>query len=196
MDDVLQKQFPTVLALRFALHEPMVGDGERFVLTRDRVLFEVRRPWLHAVQPISEPLLRATPYGDGPKHGIELLCGPVPQHMLDRFIAQSRSAFPNETAAWIVWHELEKRFVYQTLTITSSSNSHVTFQRPTLPSGWHLVLDIHSHGAFDAFFSSQDDKDDKDQLCISAVVGHANDQHPVVIARLSMLGVFCPLGNF
>lgn len=195
MDDIIQRQFPTVLAPRFSELEPMTESGERFVLAGDRLAFEVSRPWLHAVCTISETFKRPTPYGAGLPDGVTLRCGPIPKTLLDQFLDQALTAYPCETAAWIVWSEEHREFVYILLRIVSASNDHVEFERPLLQAGMHLVMDIHSHGAFPAFFSTQDDKDDKDQLCISAVVGKVNDPKPVIIARLSMLGVFYPLGE-
>lgn len=195
MDAIIQRQFPTVLAPRFSELEPMTATGERFVLAGDRLAFEVSRPWLHAVYGISDNFKRPTPYGAGLPDGVTLRCGPIPKALLDQFLDQARAAYPCETAAWIVWSEANRAFFYVLLDIVSAGNGHVHFQRPTLPTGMHLVMDIHSHGAYPAFFSAQDDKDDKDQLCISAVVGQVNDPKPVVLARLSMLGIFYPLGE-
>lgn len=196
MDEVLQRAFPTVLAPRFSMLEPMSATGERFVLTNSRLMFEVSRPWLHAVRGISSPFERKTPYGDGPLEGVTLRCGPIPQQLLNRFIEQAKQAYPQETAAWVVWNEADGQFAYQSLATLSAGEGHVHFERPALPLGWHQVMDIHSHGRHDAFFSKQDDIDDKDQLCVSVVVGQVDQPRPAVLARLSMLGVYSPLGVF
>lgn len=190
MDEYLQRNFPTILAPRFAALAPMTEPGERFILTSAKLLFEVSRPWLHAVHPISNDFDRMTPYGEGLPEGIELKCGSIPKEMLEQFIEQSRQAFPLETAAWVVWNEQTKVFNLMPLKAISSSADHVHFERPALPGGQHLVMDIHSHGETEAFFSSTDDQDDIDQLCVSAVVGRVNSPTPMVIARLSMLGVY------
>ncbi len=193
MDKVLHNQFPTLMAPRFTDMEPMATSGERFIITSDRILFEVSRPWLHAVRAISPSFERTTPYGHGLAEGIKLRCSPIPKGVLDVFIEQSRQVFPKETAAWVTWDESTEEFSYVALKIESSSNGHVTFERPCLRSGEHLVLDIHSHGAYPAFFSEQDDRDDRDQLCISAVLSLQNPDSPALVARLSMLGVFTPI---
>ena len=193
MDSVLQRQFPTVMAPRYQVMEPMNESGERFIIAGDKLLFEVSRPWLHAVRVISNGFDRQTPYGDGLPEGVTLRCGPIPKGALDVFIEQSRQAFPKETAAWMTWDESTKEFTYVALKIESSSNEHVTFERPLLASTEHVVLDIHSHGAYPAFFSKQDDLDDKDQLCVSAVLSLQNPDRPDLVARLSMLGVYTPL---
>lgn len=190
MDAYLQRNFPTVLAPRFSALAPMTEPGERFVLTSSKLLFEVSRPWLHAVHAISKDFDRKTPYGEGLPEGIELKFGAIPKEMLEQFIELARLAFPLETAAWIVWNEDSGDFNLMPLKAISSSANHVHFERPTLPGGQHLVMDIHSHGEAEAFFSSTDDQDDIDQLCVSAVVGRVNSPTPMVIARLSMLGVY------
>lgn len=189
MDAVIQSQFPTVLAPRFATLGPLETTGDRFILTSHQVLLEVSRPWLHAIQAISAPFLRPTPYGAGPRPGIKLRCGPVPKTLLDRFVLQARAATPLETAAWIVWDAETFEFQYLPLGNVSVSAGHVTFERPQLGNGVHLVMDIHSHGELPAFFSAQDNADDVDQLCISAVLGRVSDETPQFVSRLSMLGV-------
>lgn len=193
MDNVLQRQFPTEMAPRFSKMEPLIVPGERFIITTDRVLFEVSRPWLHAVRAISQPFERPTPYGQGLDERITLRCNPIPKAVMDVFVEQSRQAFPKETAAWVTWDESTKEFTYVALQVESSSEGHVTFVRPCLRTGEHLVLDIHSHGAHRAYFSDQDDRDDRDQLCISAVLSLQNPDKPTLVARLSMLGVFTPI---
>ncbi|ABE47360.1 PRTRC system protein A [Polaromonas sp. JS666] len=189
MDAIIQSQFPTVLAPRFEALSPLETTGDRFILTRHQVLMEVSRPWLHAIQAISAPFARQTPYGAGPRLGIKLRCGPVPKALLDRFVLQARAATPMETAAWIVWEAETCQFRYLPLANISVSAGHVKFERPQLEDGVHLVMDIHSHGELPAFFSEQDNADDADQLCISAVLGRVSDETPQFVSRLSMLGV-------
>jgi PRTRC genetic system protein A len=196
MDNLLQIQFPTVMAPRFSQMQPLTVTGERFIIAGERLLFEVSRPWLHAVRSISEKFERSTPYGAGLEEGITLRCPPVPPELLNQFIDEAYAAFPNETAAWVTWDEATNVFTYWELVIESSSPRHVTFQRPRLKSSEHLVLDIHSHGAFAAFFSAQDDADDKDQLCISAVLSLQNPDKPIFVARLSMMGVYTLIKDF
>lgn len=196
MDNTLQSQFPTVMAPRFSEMQPMTNTGERFIIAGNRLLFEVSRPWVHAVRSISDTFQRSTPYGVGLKEGITLRCQSIPQALLSEFIDQARAAFPKETAAWISWDETDHEFTYWEPIIESSSNDHVSFQRPRLSSHEHLVLDIHSHGAHEAYFSAQDDADDKDQLCISAVLSLQNPDNPAFVARLSMLGVYIPIKDF
>lgn len=193
MDEVLQKAFPTVLAPRFQPFAPLDVTGDRFVLSRTRVLFEVCRPWLYAVKAISNSLMRSTPYGDGPEETVKLRCGPIPRVLLEEFRQQAKNAFPLETAAWIVWNDKTGHFGLKSLVELSSTADRVAFERPVLPLGNHLVIDIHSHGSEAAFFSPTDDEDDKDQLCISVVLGNVDRDIPSMVARLCMLGVFSPV---
>lgn len=193
MDEILQKSFPTVLAPRFSRLEKLQASGERFILTKACLQFEVSRPWVHAVHRISGDFERSTPYGDGFPEMVTLRCGPMPKAMMQRFLVQARLAAPFETAAWIVWDENSKEFQYVELEISSASRDRVQFARPALPVGTHLVLDIHSHGEANAFFSGTDDQDDADQLCLSMVVGRVSQESPAQVARLSMLGAFVPM---
>ena len=193
MDEVLQKAFPTVLAPRFQPFDPLQETGDRFVLTRSRLIFEVSRPWLYATKAISTDFGRPTPYGEGPAESVTMRCGPIPKKLIQRFHQQAQTVFPLETAAWFVWDEVTKDFTYLPLSVFSSGVAHVSFDRPALPLGTHLVMDIHSHGAYPAFFSPTDDQDDKDQLCISTVLGNVNQPTPTMATRLCMLGIYVPL---
>lgn len=193
MDHVIHANYPTIMAPRFSVLEPMRNTGERYVVTSRRLMFEVSRPWLHAIKAISEDFMKSTPYGENLPESITLRCGAVPSELLGRFIEQARAAAPIETAAWIVWNQETKVFAYLPLAIKSATPAHVHFERPALPLGTHLVMDIHSHGHANAFFSKVDDADDADQLCMSVVVGRVNQPQPEMVARLSMLGVYKPV---
>ena len=67
------------------------------------------------------------------------------------------------------------------------SEASVTYNK--LPS---LIMDIHSHGYFEAFFSGTDNKDEQG-LCFYMVVGRLNTLLPEVELRLGAYGYFVPL---
>ena len=56
----------------------------------------------------------------------------------------------------------------------------------------HSVMDIHSHGHMDAFFSCTDDSDEKG-LRLYVVVGRLDTLLPEVEIRLGVYGYFIPL---
>jgi PRTRC genetic system protein A len=63
-----------------------------------------------------------------------------------------------------------------------------------LEQGWHLVCDLHSHGAGPAFFSATDNGDDAHSTKIAIVVGSlGRDDGPTFAARLCAGGMFLGL---
>lgn len=176
LDELMQKQFPTVIAPKFGSPlAPLAVNGERFILCGDAIKMEIRRPWVHAVVPVSgAPFFRKLPYGPGPDYKVKLLCGPLPTEMLERFASESVAALPNEHAAWITWREDSKEFFYRSLHVKSHSPSHIDYDRPALDAGEWLVVDIHSHGRERAFFSLRDEGDDFGELRVSMVLGHVD----------------------
>jgi PRTRC genetic system protein A len=75
-----------------------------------------------------------------------------------------------EWAGWIVWSK-EEGYSYLPLDFEASAASVFIRQRPVLPEGTHLVIDVHSHGMMKAFFSSTDDVDDSGGVRLSVVLG-------------------------
>lgn len=176
MDELMQRQFPTVIAPKFgAPLTPLEVNGERFIVCADAVKMEIKRPWVHAVVPVSgQCFLRNLPYGPGPEYKVKLLCGPLPKALLERFGNEASEALPSEHAAWITWREDSKEFTYRSLHVTSHGPDHIDYDRPSLDEGEWLVLDIHSHGRAPAFFSPRDEKDDFGELRIAMVLGHVD----------------------
>jgi PRTRC genetic system protein A len=58
----------------------------------------------------------------------------------------------------------------------------------SLEEGEFLVLDLHSHGKFDAYFSERDDADDAGSMKFSGVIGNLNTGTPTTVMRLNLLG--------
>ena len=75
-----------------------------------------------------------------------------------------------EWAGWIVWTK-EEGYSYLPLDFEASAARVFIRQRPVLPEDTHLVIDVHSHGAMKAFFSSTDDVDDSGGVRLSVVLG-------------------------
>ena len=194
-DRIIQETAPIVPAPNFGELAALEHAGHRYIAARDRVLIEVRRPWLHLRWPITEQdsLAAALPFGDVDS-GITLAFGKVDRALLARFLDAAEAAYPNEHAAWLVWDAREQRLKYRELVILQASAGHVVVQRPALEEHESLAVDLHSHPKMDAFFSSQDDADDAGEVKISGVVGHlGTGAAPEWAFRLCALGVYLPL---
>jgi PRTRC genetic system protein A len=75
----------------------------------------------------------------------------------------------------------------------STGCSHVRYMRPVLDEDEHLVVDIHSHGRLAAFFSSEDDRDDRGEFKIAGVVGNCDRERCSTTFRLCANGLLLPL---
>lgn len=193
LDRVVLGQFPVYPMPRFGDHVPLISAGQRYIIGREGIKFEIRRPWLHAVVSVhDEPRIRL-PYGDCPPDGLEMLCGPIPREFGQRFHQQALKSMPCETAAWVVWHDDGRGFQYLELAVLGASRDRVHFERPVLPSGTWLVMDFHSHGTYPAFFSSQDDMDDAGDVKLASVLGNLDTGAPTVAMRVCLMGAFTTL---
>jgi PRTRC genetic system protein A len=188
-DSVLQQSFPSVMVPGREPPAPMDKSGERLLIAANGVFLEIVRPWIRLVRRIAEyRVATAIPYG---KCGEEtdLRCGPVPPELIVRFLGQTRAALPNETGAWIVWHETTGQFRLVPLTPISHSPGHLLYERPALQPGEHLVVDCHSHGVGSAYFSRTDNDDDRHDVKFALVLGNC-DREPSTALRLCAKGIF------
>ena len=111
---------------------------------------------------------------------------------------QSRCAMPRQrrrsrrphlssgTAGWTLGTSSSRRSSARPPPPASASSS------PILADDEHLVIDVHSHGHLDAFFSGVDDANDAGAVKIAGVVGNL-DGVPTVAFRVCVLGVMIPL---
>ncbi|WP_296228550.1 PRTRC system protein A [Ralstonia sp. UBA689] len=197
LDSKLWDSAPTVAVPKFAAFKELEEVGHRFLATAEGLFVEVRRPWLHVIQPVA-PLNGQTvrpPYGSVQpkvKLAFERLGTTFP--LVRQFIEAAQSASPNEHAAWVIWDSRTGDLQYRELNITNASPDAVSYDRPVLEAHESLVLDLHSHGVTAAFFSDTDNQDDAGEVKISCVVGDlADGKAPTIRFRLCALGMFLPL---
>ena len=156
----------------------------------------MRRPWLHVIQQLATVAVGPRPPYGSVEPKIEFAFGRLSAALehLQAFATEARAALPNEHAAWIVWNAQALRLEYLPLKTTNASPGSIQFERPTLPEWMSLAIDLHSHGAGEAFFSPTDDADDAGEVKISAVFGGlADGGTPSAVFRLCVLGLNIPL---
>ncbi|CAJ0740883.1 PRTRC system protein A [Ralstonia mannitolilytica] len=197
LDAKLWDSAPTVAVPKFAAFKELEEVGHRFLATADGLFVEVRRPWLHVIQPVA-PLNGQTvrpPYGAvKPKVQLAFERLGIAFPLVRRFINAARESAPNEHAAWIIWNSRTGELEYRELAITNASPGAISYERPALLQNESLVLDLHSHGATPAFFSATDNQDDAGEVKISCVVGDlAEGKTPSILFRLCVLGMFLQL---
>lgn len=168
--------------------------GHGLALGHDGLMLILRRPWLALDCAIAPPFPAYLPYGSIGRPKAELLCGRIPRYLLDAILAHLRSALPNEAAAFVIWDEADGQFSVEYPEVDSATPSRLVYRTPAVPSGRHVICDIHSHGTAPAFFSATDDADDAHATKISLVFGRLNDPAgPDRASRLCAGGMFLPM---
>lgn len=192
-DRYMADKRPVVIARRARPLGELERGHERYVVASGGMYLEVSRPWVTARVQVSTAHTEL-PFGNVEER-TTMRCGPVPQHLVQAFIDQARAALPNEASAWITWNEKaapDSAWSLHPLQALDASRNHITVERPLLGEGVHRVIDIHSHGTFAAFFSSQDDADDAQasEVVVAMVVGNVDAETPSAAARLCVMGHF------
>lgn len=192
LDRVLQNTTPTVMVPLHGRLAPMQEPGHRFLAAQNGLWLEVLRAWCHIIWPLSTQTIVAMPYGSLEKY-MQLVFQKIPQELIALFIEDARKTAPVETAAWITWDQNTNLMAYQRLEPLSADRNEIKFNRPALPEGVHLVVDLHSHGDAPAFFSPKDNKDDRGEVKIAGVVGNCREQTVSMEWRFCINGLFVPL---
>lgn len=200
IDAYVLRTSPVVVVPRAEPLAPLTEPGHRYLVGEGGLYMEFRRVWCHGTVLLAASGL-ALPFGQVKAPQFELTCGRLPGAQIRRFVERARAVYPLETAAWITWNEHalphQDPWALIDLPASSASGDHVTFERPLLAPGQHLVLDIHSHGRHAAYFSKQDDEDDKDQSVVklAAVVGNLANPEMSSCMRLCAQGFYQPIGG-
>lgn len=191
VDGILQAIMPTVMVPKFQPFEKLSKAGNRVLISSNGVWLEIKREWLYIRTQIGPQLPVSLPYGI-----VEPECryefGTIPVALLNQFILAAKARLPNECAAWVIWNSVTHDWRMEMLIEASVSAEHVNVFLPVLAENEQLVVDIHSHGAAQAYFSATDNKDDCGECKIAYVVGNL-DKDAAVVGRLCLNGYFVPL---
>ncbi|MFC6281190.1 PRTRC system protein A [Polaromonas aquatica] len=186
MDAIIQGMFPTVMMPREGMIEPATNNGTRYVVARDGLWREVMLPWVTVLHKIAHSDFML-PYGPA-KDTVALKCGPIPSELRSKFVQDAKAAMPNEMAAAVVWNSNDHSWRYEKRENMQATADLVEYHEVQLGDGEYLVLDLHSHGTFSAFFSQKDDQDDMGSMKFSGVIGNLDTGDMTSVLRLNMLG--------
>lgn len=190
-DVALQSVAPVIMVPRYSDLEPLSQNGHRFLVADDGLWLEVYRPWLYVRKPIAQQKQVAIPYGSL-SEVVNIRCPKIPKALIQQFVDRAKGQPGIECASWITWSEETDEFRLRQLSEISAGRAHVRVHRPTLEEGEHLVVDLHSHGAFAAGFSQTDNKDDRGEIKISVVVGDCDSPVQTFASRLCVMGIYLP----
>ncbi|MBS7297633.1 MAG: Mov34/MPN/PAD-1 family protein [Eubacteriales bacterium] len=94
-----------------------------------------------------------------------------------------------EALAYIFWSKTEERYFVHIPKQEVSKASVDTTEMPLEDERFILVMEIHSHNTMPAYFSGDDDKDEK-ATGLYAVVGSFDKVFPDILVRISVGGKF------
>ncbi|EKD97240.1 MAG: hypothetical protein ACD_23C00998G0001 [uncultured bacterium] len=186
MNTTIEGMFPTVIMPREGTIAPPTNSGTRYVVARDGLWREVTLPWVTVMHKIAHSDF-VLPYGVATEQ-VVVKCGPIPGELRSKFVHDAKAAMPNEMAAAVIWNSNDQSWRYELRENTSATAAHVSYREVQPGDGEFLVLDLHSHGTFGAFFSQEDDRDDMGSMKFSGVIGNLNTGEMTSVLRLNMLG--------
>lgn len=188
IDVVLQRHTPVVMVPLHGEFVPLEEAGHRFLAAKDGLWLEVRRPWLHLIWPLAQQHAVGMPFGVLSKT-VDVAFGKIPTECLSEFLADAMAAHPNEVGAVVVWNERSGALEYRARETVEASRGHLRARWPSLGEGEWVVIDLHSHGDLEAFFSSTDRTDTGSEVVIAGVVGRVGSGRPQWVFSLFACGI-------
>lgn len=173
LDLAIASTLPLLAAARHSeLPELDVGK-RRLILGREGLYLEARSPAVHLCVRLHVIDNVPLPFGE-PMEFVRLRHGPIPTRLIRTLVDAAVEASPIETALAIIADEAGYHVV--NVPIEQSSAGHVRY-RDEIDDD-QLVIDMHSHGRLNAYFSSTDDESDRSRRgpYISVVVGRCDSQ--------------------
>jgi PRTRC genetic system protein A len=199
LDIALWQAAPALAVARHASFAFLPHDvsAHRYLIARDGLWLECRRPWLHLIWPIGKlNAAVALPYGTLTKR-VAIAFGKVPHDMIREFAAHGQRNAEREIGTWATWvHGLpgEPHLAWADNVIFTGTAASLEYRRPAFTEHECPCLDFHTHGTLPAGFSSTDNEDDAHDVKIAIVLGNLDQPVPSIAARLCCLGLMLPIG--
>jgi PRTRC genetic system protein A len=178
------------------IHAPVVGGlpaiedgGQRVVVARNGVFIQYESDWLKAVKRVGD-MGASLPYGEISEN-IELRFKRFPKPLIAAFHEQAKKAFPNEAFAYIHWHQETNSIKLVPAVVLEATEERIAYGHVEVMEGWQCIGDIHSHPRAKAYYSEDDNEDDKEGVKCSFVIGLSND-----MTINSVVGRFCLFGTY
>lgn len=192
VDKAIAEVFPLVPAPKMEPLDARVGSGTRFIVGSNGLAREVMLPFLRVVHMVTAfgPHLNL-PYG-AVEPVAEMWFEGIPRELIREFKQAAVDALPNEVAGAFIWDECSNDFRFAKRETITANGGYVSYREVKPGPGEHLVVDVHSHAAHPAFFSSTDDKDDKDSMRFSLVLGNVDTPNVTSAFRLNLAGYTFP----
>lgn len=164
----------------------------QYLVGRDGIYVRARRPGLHATIGISGFLQPAR--GLGEIYTGVTFVEPVPSKVVQTMLGYAWDCLPNECLFYLRYKPLAPYMEPWQLIIPDQIQlpTSVFPKDPYNPLAKEALIEIHSHGHMDAFFSATDNRDETG-FRIYAVLGKLGSSRPAIGARVGVYGHFCPI---
>lgn len=164
---------------------PLSHAGRRFVLARHGVYLEARSQALYVRLRVCEGYL---PYGVCDE-SIEPVHGPLPMSIARELQRVALDANPLETAALVIADARASETYAVHVPAAHATAGSVTYDDAGYDPSM-LVLDVHSHGSSNAFFSDTDNRSDSSRMGphVSIVFGRCASSDSMVLCARVCIG--------
>lgn len=180
IDRALALSLPIVGATHGEPLPPVAVGQQRLVVASDGLYIEARSPALHVLQRVADA---STPYG-ATRPFVRLTGEPVAYSELARIVGIAMSSPDSEIAAVVERSDAGSPKARRLAPISNGA-SHVAYADSGIDDD-ALLIDAHSHGRLDAYFSRVDDESDRSRRgpYIAMVVGKCDTEEPRIALRI------------
>ncbi len=188
LDASLKCELPLLEVGVYTPFKPLSEPGARLLLTADGLMLESCNGVFHAITSMGQydsPV--RLPYGKV-KTGVDVLDADAAQRLqayIREFLAIAAKHAPKEILMLVVKAPGKPmRSIHASLNETNASLDYQDWVH--MDDDENVILDIHSHGAFESFFSPTDNRDDtrfRGNLKVSCVIGYADQPQPLQVQR-------------
>lgn len=172
---------------------PLSHWHHRYLVASDGVYFQASTPHFSFIAPYfvaAESAMTPLPYG-AVSPAFQMIGGGVPLPLVRSLVHRAR-AMDRAEGAWLVEDFSSQLLRIVTPNVLSSGGTHITYDNRAVPAE-KLVIDVHSHGHFPAFFSPTDNVSE-DGAYIAMVIGKTDTDNDIEIAaRICFYGRTFPL---
>lgn len=187
-DVVLQRSCPILQAPKFSQFIPLEVPGERIVVASNGVFIEVHRKWGYFIRKAGQVGV-TVPYGEMSEATI-IRTPALPKHLLKSFDQIAQEDPTVEVGASVVWNETTNEFRLVRSESILATGTKLKYRIPRLDDKDHIVIDCHSHGGGNPYFSPEDNEDDLHAVKLSYVVGRCHETNPTSVMRICIKGIF------
>lgn len=191
-DQAVLASAPTLMQPRYGELPPCPVQTHRYVAAQDGLYLQARTAGLDLCLRVAPVEQGPLPYGSLREH-VRLAGGRIPWPLYQTICREAARAAPAEWAC-LVLHDPEQGYRLHIPRVASRSAGHIRYLTGDYDPD-QVVIDLHTHGLGDAFFSATDDADDRaGGIYLSVVLGRCvAGSPPMQVTRVVAHGHLIPV---